>query len=100
MALIGIKELPKDLTASETKVLMSGSHGNDHAFDKGTFYPKQSGSNIIGYFVAEAGCTLSHPDHGNADGTAALRVANIPDGIYEVRRQNEETHDAFRPVVD
>jgi len=38
MALIGIDKLPNGLKQSKDKVLMVGSHGNNHSFDVGKFY--------------------------------------------------------------
>lgn len=100
MALIGIDKLPQGLTASDTTVLMKGSGGNDHSFKNGVFYPKPSGDNVIGYFEAQGGCYLLHPDHGKKKGNTKLRTANVTAGLYEVRRQNEQTHEGMRPVVD
>jgi hypothetical protein len=99
MALIGIKELPKGLAASDTKALMKGSHGNDHGFEGGVFYPKQNGDNLVGYFVAKRGCKLLHPEHGEGDG-AGLCIAKIKAGVYEVHHQTEQTHEGLRPVID
>jgi len=100
MALIGIEKLPENLAASDAKVLMKGSGGNDHAFKNGTFYPKPSGANIVGYFKAQTGCFLLHHDHGKKKSNAKHRTANVPVGIYEVRQQVEQMHEGMRPVVD
>lgn len=99
MALIGVEKLPDGLTASTSKVLMKGSGGNDHAFTAGTFYPNEDGQ-TVGYFVAVEGTRLVHPDHGQIVEGQALRQAEIPAGVYEVRRQVEQTHDAMRFVED
>jgi hypothetical protein len=97
LCLCSVDALPEGLKASDTNVLMTGSGGNDHVFGKGTFYPHVDGQ-IVGYLVAE-GTKLLHPDHGKK-GKGTLRKVNIANGIYEARRQNEETHEALRPVVD
>ena len=96
LGLFSIDELPSGLIASETKVLMTGSGGNDHIFDKGTFYAFSEGQ-VVGYLVAE-GTTLLHPDHGKKG--KGMRKAQIEDGIYQCKRQIEATHDGMRSVVD
>lgn len=97
LGLVEIKKLPKDLKPSKTKILMIGNTGNHHSFDNGVFYEKQEGQNIIGYFEAK-NTTLFHNDHGEIKGQT--REVKLEDGIYEVRRQNEETIDGMKPVVD
>ena len=99
LALIGIDKLPTGLTASDSKVLMTGSGGNDHIVEGGTFYPKKNGQ-VIGYLVADEGCRLLHPDHGKKVGNAKLRTVNLPAGIYSLSGQVEQTHEALKPVVD
>ena len=99
LCLLSIKQLPAGLTAANTKVLMRGSGGNDHVFDKGTFYPANQGQFIFGYFVAKS-TNLLHPGHGKKIKGKKLRVVSIPDGIYELRRQCEDTHDGMKAVID
>ena len=96
-ALIGVDILPEGLKPSDTKVLMTGSGGNDHVFDKGTFYPHVDGQ-VVGYLVAE-GTTLLHPDHGKK-GKGVLRKVRLADGIYECRRQSEDGHEGMKAVID
>ena len=86
VCLIGIKELPKGLKSSKDKVILrGGSGGNSHSFNKGTFYPKVDGTNVIGYLKA-LGTTLFHADHGEKK-KGNIREAKIGNGIYEIRRQ-------------
>lgn len=100
LALCQIKKLPEGLTnVSKKKVLHAGSHGNEHSFDNGTFYPQKSGDNILGYFVAKD-TKLLHPEHGLIVKGKKLREAKISDGIYELRSQVEITHQGMREVVD
>lgn len=100
LALIGIEQLPEGLTASDSTVIMKGSGGNDHSFQKGIFYPKEKGQ-VIGYFEAKAGCVLLHPEHGKeVIKGQALRQFSLPVGIYECRRQVADTHTGMRLVVD
>lgn len=99
LALIEVEKLPEGLTASKSKVLMVGSGGNDHAFDKGTFYPHEDGQ-TVGYFVAEEATTLLHPDHGNIIKGQSLREAHVPAGVYRAIKQVEQTHDGMKPVED
>ena len=97
MGIFEINELPEGLKKSSRKVLLTGSHGHDHTFDKGEFYPVDDGQ-IIGYLVAK-GTTLFHPEHGE-EVKSGLRPAKIKDGIYRLIRQAEETNEGMRPVVD
>lgn len=87
-----LDKLPKGLKKSKSNVLLqNGSGGNPHSFDKGVWYPKEDGQ-IIGYLKAK-GTSLIHAEHSPKGG-------RLEDGVYEVRRQREITHDGFREVVD
>ena len=99
LALIGIDKLPEGLKKSSSKVLMTGSGGNDHSFDNGEFYPHQEQPNIIGYFVAN-NTTLFHAEHGKVVKGKKLRKAKIQDGNYQLRGQIEDTHSGMKPVID
>jgi len=99
LALIGVDKLPDGLKAAKTNVLMTGSGGNDHVVKGGTVYPVEGQPFVIGYLVANEGAELHHPDHGKAV-KGKLRLVSIPEGIYELRRQVEESHQGMRPVVD
>jgi hypothetical protein len=99
LALIEVESLPNNIKESESKILMTGSGGHDHTFDHGTFYPKQDGL-VIGYLVANNRTRLYHPEHGKVVEGKNLREANIAAGIYELRRQQEDTHDGMKPVED
>ena len=102
MALIGIKELPEGLKKSASKVLMTGSGGNHHTYDKGEFYPADGGGGfIVGYLVVATDTTkLLHPEHGEKVKGKKLREAKIAAGIYEIRKQKEDTHEGMKPVID
>ena len=99
LALIGIEKLPEGLKKSESKILMTGSGGNDHSFNRGEFYPHQEQPNIIGYLVAE-NTTLFHKEHGKVVKGKDLREAKIQDGIYQLKNQIEDTHAGMKPVID
>lgn len=99
LALIGIKKLMENLKKSNSKVLMKGSGGNNHSFDNGKFYPCEKDIFVFGYFVAE-NTTLFHIDHGKKVEGKRLRQAKIANGVYELRKQNEDTHEGMTPVVD
>ncbi|MFA5340269.1 MAG: hypothetical protein WC332_00690 [Clostridia bacterium] len=99
LALIGIEKLPEVIKISKSKVLMNGSGGHDHTFDHGEFYPQQDGL-VIGYLVANNRTRLYHPEHGEKIKGKELREAKIAEGIYELLRQIEDTHDGMKPVID
>ena len=91
--LLKISKLPTGLKASKETVLMAnGSGGHSHTFKGGTFYPKVEGDFIIGYLKAK-GTTIHHPEH-------SPKGDKIEDGIYEIRKQSEYTHEGLRPVID
>ena len=121
LALIGIRELPKSLTASDAMVLMRGSGGNDHAFTRGIVYlkkdnpPKLFGThalielgaqgvegaaegNHFGYFIAFEGNELRHPDHGK-DTVKGIKTVRVT-GTFGLIGQNEDTHEGMRKVQD
>lgn len=89
-----IDELPKGLKETKSKTFMTGSHGNSHTFDNGKLYLKQDGDFIFGYFFAKD-TNLFHPEH-----SPKLGDAKLPDGIYELRKQNEHTPEGLTPVID
>lgn len=91
--LLSIDKLPKGLKLSSSKTLMKGSHGHDHTFNTGKFYPKQDGT-TFGYLVAE-GTSLLHEEHSPKVGQA-----KIPDGVYQLVKQQEYTPDGLIPVID
>ena len=98
LALVKIGKLPEGLQPAGTKTLMQGSGGNNHDVKNGTVYLKYVDQFVFGYLVAVEGCQLLHPDHGAGKG--AINTAKLPAGIYELRRQFEQTHDAMKPVID
>lgn len=89
-----VDKLPEGLTPSASKVMMTGSHGNNHAFDRGTLYFRKEGDYVFGYLDAKD-TTLLHPEHQDETGGA-----KIEDGIYELRKQNEFTPEGLVPVQD
>ncbi len=98
LALIGIEKLPEGLTKSDSKILMTGSHGNNHEFDNGEFYPKRVNDFIFGYFVSN-NTTLKHPDHGDKN-INGFKYSKIVNKVYELRNQIEDTNEGMRKVED
>lgn len=97
VALIKISKLPNDLTPSDSKVLMTGSHGNSHSFDNGVLYPSKNGNYVFGYLEAK-NTNLLHSEHG--EGKEPIKKAKIEDGFYELRKQHEHTPQGLIPVID
>ena len=98
LALIKVDALPEGLQPAATQTLMQGSGGNNHDVKNGTVYLKAVDQFVFGYLVAADGCQLLHPDHGGGKGQ--IKTAKLPAGVYELRRQFEQTHDAMKPVID
>lgn len=95
IALIGIVKLPETLEKSDNKVIMTGSHGNNHTIDKGELYFKKEGDFSFGYLVAKD-THLLHPEHKEKNG----KSCKIADGIYQLIKQNEFTPEGLVPVID
>ena len=101
MLLRKIEVLPEGLKKGGSNVLMTGSGGNDHTFVNGTFYPKQVNTFVFGYFESDKKCKLLHKDHGAKVRDRELKETKIPNGsIYELRKQQEDTHNGMKPVID
>ena len=99
MALIEVEALPEGLLASDSKILLTGSGGNPHTVQNGTFYPHINGR-VVGYLAAHEGCMLLHPDHGSKMPADTLGQADVSAGIYKIHNQVEQTHEGMRPVED
>lgn len=96
---VPIKKLPENLKESKTNVIMKGSHNNDHTFTNGKLYLKHIDQFVFGYFIADKNCILLHVEHGKDTG-GKLREAKLPKGIYELRKQQEDTNEGMKPVID
>jgi len=92
-----ISKLPKGLKVSGSKCIMQGSHSNSHTIDNGKLYFIKSGSEgtyVFGYLVAQ-NTSLLHPEHSPKVGQAKL-----PNGIYQLLKQQEYTPSGLIPVQD
>jgi len=96
MMLIPIDKLPDGLKEQKTKILMTGSHGNNHTVINAKFYSKKEDNFVFGYLKALKGCVLLHPEHGEK-GTGK---AKLPIGFYQLRKQNEILANELREVQD
>lgn len=100
LLLVEIKQLPKGLEETKTKILMKGSHGHNHSIDEGNVYLKDVDDFVFGYLEATANTTLFHPEHGKKVQGKKLREVKLKPGVYELRKQNEDTHEGMKPVID
>ena len=99
LALISIEKLPEGLVETKSKVIMTGSGGNNHTFNNGKLYLKNVNQFVIGYFEAIEDTKLFHIEHGcKSEGT--LKEASIEKGFYEIRKQCEDTHTGMKRVID
>jgi hypothetical protein len=97
ICLLPIKKLPKGLKESKDKVLIQGSHGNSHSVDNGKIYFSKESEFVFGYLVAK-NTNLLHEEHGKGNG--AIKKAKLPDGIYQLIKQQEFTPSGLVPIVD
>ena len=91
VALVGVDKLPKGLEAGANVLLQEGSGGNPHTFEGGKFYPQVKDS-VLGYLVAKK-TKLFHIEH-------SPKGDEIENGVYQVIRQNEDTHEGLKVVED
>ena len=99
LALISISKLPTGLKKANTDIAMNGSHRNDHIAVNCELYFKQVDQFIFGYLVAGKNAKLKHKEHGNKK-VNGFNVCDIPEGIYEMRKQFEETNEGMVAVID
>ena len=91
------KEIPKEATLKDTNVLIKGSGNNPHSFKNGKFYELNKGF-IFGYFEAKD-TILCHVEHGDTK-VGNLLEAQLPDGVYELRKGQEWINQEMKPVID
>ena len=91
---VEVVELPTGIKETKTSVVAKGNTGNSHSFTGGKIYLlEQPKDFVFGYFVAK-NTTLLHNEHGKNG------KAKLPDGTYELRRQQEFTAEGLKPVID
>jgi hypothetical protein len=95
-----IENLPEGLKETKSKVIMQGSHNNEHSFDYGKLYLKKVNDFVFGYFEAFSNTRLYHREHGKCCKGKTKKECHLLKGFYELRRQNEETNVGLRPVQD
>jgi len=92
VAFVTIDKLPEGLEENNTDIFAKGNTGNNHTFKGGKFYPKNVDSYVYGYFVAD-NTKLYHIQH-------SPNGAELPNGIYELRRQVEFINGELKQVID
>jgi len=97
LVLVEVEKLPKDLEPTNTDVILEGKT-NTHRIVKGKIYFKEVDMFVFGYLEAFQGAYLTHPEHG--EGKSKVLKAPIEPGFYELRRQQEETHEGMKQVED
>ena len=94
IAFVKVDKLPEGLTEAKNNIFSRGSHRNNHTFKGGKLYLLEEMQGFtMGYLVAES-TSLYHEEH-SPNGEATL-----PDGIYELRKQQEFTPEGLVPVID
>lgn len=92
ISFVTIDKLPEGLEETKTNVFAKGRTGNSHTFKGGKIYLKNNGQFIIGYFEAK-NTKLYHDEH-------SPKGADLPDGVYEIRKQSEFINGELRQVID
>lgn len=120
IALRPIEKLPEGLTKSGSKTIIQGSHGNSHTISAGDLYFKDVDIYVFGYLKAK-NTKILHLEHGNICSICCFdkltsgvcpkchtdfvkenknREASLPNGIYELRKQQEFISSELEPVID
>ncbi len=97
IVLVKVEKLPNGLEVSKSKIMMTGSHGNNHSIDTGKLYFTEpiDGDFTFGYLVAK-NTNLLHPEHKDKK----TGKCKIQDGIYQLIKQNEYTPSGLIPIID
>ena len=99
IGLVPIKKLPDGLKKTDSKVIIKGSNGHSHSIDNGQLYFYKKGEYVFGYLVAK-NTNLLHDEHGYFVKGRKERKAKLPDGVYELRKQQEFINNELKPVID
>ncbi len=91
-------EVPKEAKIKKTDTLLVGSGQNPHTFKGGKFYELKENGFVFGYFEAK-NIKLYHREHGDKK-VRELKQAELPDGIYELRKGQEWINSELRPIID
>lgn len=100
--LVRIDKLPEWLTKSNTKIFLAWKN-NNHEISKWEIYITKDVNTLrenefhYGYLVAK-NTTLIHNEHSPM--SDENRNALIPDGVYELFKQKEQTPDGFKIILD
>ena len=99
IAFLSVDKLPENLTKSDEKVLIKGQNGHSHSIDNGILYFVNEDMYVFGYLVAQ-NTSLLHDEHGVIVDGQESRFAKLPDGVYQLRKQQEYINNEMKPVVD
>ena len=99
IAFVRIDKLPEGLKKSDSKDIIKGQTGNSHSITTGDLYFQNSGQYVFGYLEAK-NTILLHDEHGSVVKEGKKRQAYLPDGIYELRKQQEFINNELQPVID
>lgn len=91
--LLEVDEIPKEAQKSTSKEFAKGNTGNSHTIDNGELYFTED---LIKYgYIKAENTSLLHSEHSPKVGDA-----KIPDGNYQLIRQQEHTPAGLIPVID
>ena len=99
IAFVEVSKLPNGLKKSDSKEIVKGSHSNSHSVSNGDLYFTNENQFVFGYLVAK-NTVLLHPEHGEVVKDGKLKQGRIPDGIYQLRKQQEFINNELSPVID
>jgi hypothetical protein len=94
---VEVQEVPQEAKAVRRKNIIKGSHGNAHSITSGVLYDYAGDDFVIGYLKTN-NTKLLHKEHGSGEGT--LKEAELPNGIYEIRKQVEFINEEMKQVID
>lgn len=94
-----VDKLPIGLKKARTDVIMRGSGNNPHTVVNADLYFKKEDDFVFGYLKAKKGTKLYHKEHGLKK-VNGLMEAPLKAGCYQLRVQNEKTHQGLKVVTD
>lgn len=101
LGLVKVDMLPEGINKSKSNIIMEGSGGNAHVVENGDIYFNQEDVFTIGYLKANKNCILKHLDHGiKKEGQKYRETKPLQTGIYKLLKQQEETIDGMKPIID
>ena len=91
--------IPRGVKKATTTILMRGSGGHDHSVKNCDVYFVKEDIFVFGYLAARTGAKIYHVEHGDTQ-VGSVKEATLPKGVYQLRKQHQDTPEGMKPVQD